>query len=66
MTMGGGVLPEFQGQGFGSRIMDELEKEIFAEFDDSVREVSLPVSSMKTEDIKPLITSKRTSERGNA
>ncbi|MGN0502499.1 MAG: GNAT family N-acetyltransferase, partial [Ruminococcus sp.] len=23
------VLPEFQGQGFGSRIMDELEKEIF-------------------------------------
>lgn len=27
------VLPEFQGQGYGSRIMDELEKEIFADYD---------------------------------
>ena len=36
------VLPEFQGQGFGSKIMDELEKEIFAAFDDCVLEASLP------------------------
>lgn len=26
------VLPEYQGHGFGSRLMDELEKEIFARF----------------------------------
>lgn len=36
------VLPEYQGQGFGSKIMDELEKEIFAGFDDCVLESSLP------------------------
>ena len=36
------VLPEYQGQGFGSKIMDELEKEIFAGFDDCVLEASLP------------------------
>ena len=36
------VLPEFQGQGFGSRIMDELEKEIFEGCDDCVLEASLP------------------------
>ena len=46
------VLPEFQEQGFGSRMMDELEKEVFAEFDDCVPEASLPVFSMKTEGIK--------------
>ena len=27
------VLPEYQGQGFGSLIMDKLEKEIFASYD---------------------------------
>lgn len=36
------VLPEFQGQGFGSVIMDELENEIFADFDDCELEASLP------------------------
>ena len=36
------VLPEFQGQGFGSRMMDELEKEIFESCDDCVLEASLP------------------------
>ena len=35
------VLPEYQGQGFGSIIMDELEKEIFKNFDDCVLEASL-------------------------
>ncbi len=36
------VLPEFQGQGFGSYIMDELEKEIFAEYDYCELDASLP------------------------
>ena len=36
------ALPEFQGQGFGSVIMDELEKEIFAGFDNCELEASLP------------------------
>ena len=36
------VLPEYQGQGFGSRIMNELEKEIFAVFNSCVLEASLP------------------------
>ncbi len=36
------VLPEYQGQGVGSRMMDELEKEIFAAFDDCEPEASLP------------------------
>ena len=36
------VLPEYQEQGFGSKIMDELEKEIFASFDDCELESSLP------------------------
>lgn len=36
------VLPEYQGQSFGSKIMDELEKEIFAGFDDCELESSLP------------------------
>ncbi len=36
------VLPEHQGQGFGSKIMDELEKEIFESFNDCVLEASLP------------------------
>ena len=36
------ILPEFQGQGFGSRIMDELEKAIFENHDECVLEASLP------------------------
>lgn len=36
------VLPEYQGQGFGSLIMDELEKEIFSCFDDCELDASLP------------------------
>lgn len=36
------VLPEYQGQGNGCRIMDELEKEIFESFNDCVLEASLP------------------------
>ncbi len=36
------VLPEYQGQGFGGMLMDELEKEIFDSFDDCVLEASLP------------------------
>ena len=36
------VLPEFQGQGLGSMMMDELEKEIFESCDDYVLEASLP------------------------
>lgn len=36
------VLPEFQGQGYGSRIMDELEKEIFASYDYCELDASLP------------------------
>ena len=36
------VLPMFQGQGFGGMMMDELEKEIFAAFDDCELEASLP------------------------
>ena len=36
------VLPKFQGQGFGSVIMDELEKEIFASYDYFVLDASLP------------------------
>lgn len=36
------VLPEFQGQGCGSRIMDELEKEIFSKYDYCELDASLP------------------------
>ena len=36
------VLPEFQGQGYGSMIMDELEKKIFAIYDYCELDVSLP------------------------
>ena len=36
------VLPEFQGQGFGTLIMDELEKEIFSYYDDCELDASLP------------------------
>ena len=36
------VLPEFQGQGFGSMIMDELEREIFDGYDLCVLDASLP------------------------
>ena len=36
------VLPEFQGQGFGSMIMDELEREIFEGYDLCVLDASLP------------------------
>ena len=35
------VLPEYQGQGFGSLIMDELEKKIFSCFDDCELDASL-------------------------
>lgn len=36
------VLPEFQGNGYGSRIMDELEKEIFSTYDYCDLDASLP------------------------
>ncbi len=36
------VLPAYQGQGYGSRIMDELEKEIFAHHDCCELDASLP------------------------
>ena len=36
------VLPEFQGQGFGGMIMDELEKEIFASYNYCELDASLP------------------------
>lgn len=36
------VLPEFQGQGFGSMIMNELEKEIFAGYNYCELDASLP------------------------
>ena len=36
------VSSEFQGQGFGSVIMDELEKEIFASYDYCILDASLP------------------------
>ena len=36
------VLPEYQGQGFGTLIMDELEKEIFLHFEDCELDASLP------------------------
>ena len=36
------VLPEYQGQGFGTRIMDELEKEIFESYDHCYLDASLP------------------------
>ncbi len=38
------VLPEFQGQGYGSCIMDKLEKEIFSEYDYCELDASLPAS----------------------
>ena len=36
------VLPEYQGRGYGSMLMDELEKGIFKSFDSCVLEASLP------------------------
>lgn len=36
------VLPEFQSQGYGSYIMDELEKEIFSKYDYCELDASLP------------------------
>ena len=36
------VLPEYQKQGYGSMIMDELEKEIFASYDYCELDASLP------------------------
>ena len=36
------VLPEYQGLGFGSMIMDELEKEIFRDCDYCELDASLP------------------------
>lgn len=51
------VLPEYQGQGFGSLIMDELEKRFFrALMIASLTLHCLPVFFMKTEVIKPLST----------
>lgn len=36
------VLPKYQGQGYGSRIMNELEKEIFSQYDYCELDASLP------------------------
>lgn len=36
------VLPEFQGQGYGSHIMNELENEIFPKYDYCELDASLP------------------------
>ena len=36
------VLPEYQGLGFGSMIMDELEKKIFKDYDYCELDASLP------------------------
>lgn len=36
------VLPEYQGQGYGSKIMDELERDIFSGYDDCELDASLP------------------------
>lgn len=36
------VLPEYQGQGYGSRIMDGLENEIFSKYDYCDLDASLP------------------------
>lgn len=36
------VLPEFHGQGYGSRIMNELESEIFSKYDYCELEASVP------------------------
>lgn len=36
------VLPEFQGQGYGSYIMNELEKNIFSKYDSCELDASLP------------------------
>ncbi|MGN1131463.1 MAG: GNAT family N-acetyltransferase [Ruminococcus sp.] len=36
------VLPKYQGQGYGSRIMDNLEKEIFLSYDYCELDASLP------------------------
>ncbi len=38
------VLPEFQGQGFGSIIMDHLEEDIFKEYDYCDLDASLPAA----------------------
>lgn len=35
-------MPEYQGQGFGSMIMDELEKEIFKSYEYCELDASLP------------------------
>ena len=42
------VLPEYQGHGFGSLIMDELEKEIFSCYDNCELDASLPACSFNT------------------
>lgn len=47
------VVPDFQGQGYGSRIMDKLEKEIFLNTITATSTLRfLLVSSMKTEALK--------------
>lgn len=38
------VLPEYEGQGFGSAIMNHLEDEIFAEYDFCELDASLPAA----------------------
>ncbi len=38
------VLPEYEGKGFGTLIMDHLESEIFAEFDQCSLDASLPAT----------------------
>ena len=38
------VLPEHEGKGFGSVIMDRLEEEIFKEYDDCYLDASLPAA----------------------
>lgn len=38
------VLPEYEGQGFGTIIMNHLENEIFAEYDSCELDASLPAA----------------------
>ena len=40
------VLPRFQGKGYGTRIMDELEQEIRKGYDRAVLDSSLPAYSL--------------------
>lgn len=38
------VLPEYEGKGYGSVIMEHLEDDIFAEYDECVLDASLPAT----------------------